>query len=340
MDGLVSAFGNNSAIAKIGWERQEKAFSSMWALIGKLCVFIVFVAIATYFLPLIWLLWWCPPQNLKQKYKANWALITGASQGIGKAIARKLAEQGLNLVLIAIDDSQLETTTRQFEEEFSNQQFRAVGVDLSRDPDTYMQKVQRATEDICPQIIMNNAGYLSMGFFLQQSVDHLIANLECNALAAIRISHYCMERMTRNKVPGCICFTASAVSFLPSPVASMYGASKALVSHFASSLAVEARDNQIDVFALHPSYTRTNLYAKTPKLLILNLLDRFAATPEDVAQVMIDSVGRVILRDTGSYAVITKFVARVIDMGIISYFMMIGRKLLPEYRAFSRYKSQ
>jgi len=65
-------------------------------------------------------------------------------------------------------------------------------------------------------------------------------------------------------------------------------------------------------------------------------LDRFAATPEQVADVLIQSVGKVILRDTGGYAFITKLVSRVVDIGVVTYFMMICRKLLPEYRAFSK----
>lgn len=291
---------------------------------------------ATYFLPLLWLHWFCKPQDLKRKYGATWALVTGASQGIGRAIAVKLASQGLHVVLVAIDDDQLETTKRQLKAEFPNQQFRSVGVDLSVDPQVYMKKIVEATQDIVVQIVFNNAGYLSMGFFRQHDIEKLIGNLECNALSAIRISHHFMKQMIENGCPGCICFTASAVSFLPSPFASMYGASKALLSHFASSLAVEARDNNIDVVAVHPSYTRTNLYANTPKLFILNLLDRFAATPEQVADVLIQSVGRVILRDTGGYAFITKLVSRVVDIGVVTYFMMICRKLLPEYRAFSK----
>lgn len=55
-------------------------------------------------------------------------LVQGASQGIGKAIARKLASQGLNVVLVAIDDEQLETTKRQLKAEFSSQQFLPIGV--------------------------------------------------------------------------------------------------------------------------------------------------------------------------------------------------------------------
>jgi len=240
--------------------------------------------VATYFLPLLWLHWFCKPQDLKRKYGATWALVTGASQGIGRAIAVKLASQGLHVVLVAIDDDQLETTKRQLKAEFPNQQFRSVGVDLSVDPQVYMKKIVEATQDIVVQIVFNNAGYLSMGFFRQHDIEKLIGNLECNALSAIRISHHFMKQMIENGCPGCICFTASAVSFLPSPFASMYGkakvasvkslyhlkfvvgASKALLSHFASSLAVEARDNNIDVVAVHPSYTRTNLYANTPKV--------------------------------------------------------------------------
>lgn len=104
----------------------------------------------------------------------------------------------------------------------------------------------------------------------------------------------------------------------PAPFASLYGASKALLSHFATSLAVEAESYGIDVTVFHPSYTHSNLYAETPKLDIVALLSKIGWTPESVANVMLSSVGRVVVRDIGIYAVATNLLGRFLDPGTLT----------------------
>lgn len=61
------------------------------------------------------------PQNLKKKYNAQWALVTGGSSGIGKALSLRLARDGLNLVIVAIGDALLDDTVAELKAEFPNQ---------------------------------------------------------------------------------------------------------------------------------------------------------------------------------------------------------------------------
>lgn len=98
----------------------------------------------------------------------------------------------------------------------------------------------------------------------------------------------------------------------------MYGATKALVSHFATSLAIEAENHGIDVTVFHPSYTHSNLYASTPKFGVINVLAKFGWTPEDVASVVFKSVGRVTVRDMGMYAIVTNLLSRFVDSGFLT----------------------
>jgi short-subunit dehydrogenase len=171
-------------------------------------------------------------------------------------------------------------------------------------------------------IVVNNAGFLRMGYFDELDVEGHIGNIECNALAAIRITHLFYERMVNEKRRGCIAFTSSAAWFIPAPYAVMYAASKALLSNFATSLAIEARNHNVDVTVVHPSYTHTGLYENQPKLDVLKVLSRFGWTPDDVADVLIAAVGRTVVRDTGVYSVATNLLGRAVDASSLASVIM------------------
>eukprot|EP00750_Incisomonas_marina_P020101 INCI3724.1.p1 GENE.INCI3724.1~~INCI3724.1.p1 ORF type:complete len:220 (+),score=36.71 INCI3724.1:64-723(+) len=105
-------------------------------------------------------------QNLKQKYDAQWALVTGSSSGIGKAIAHKLARQGLNIVLAAPGFDKLHPkSVEEFKTTYPHLEFRRADVNLSDDQGTYMEELRRVTDDILVQIVFSNAGYMRTGLF-------------------------------------------------------------------------------------------------------------------------------------------------------------------------------
>lgn len=80
------------------------------------------------------------PVDLKKKYKASWALVTGAGTGIGKSIAETMAKQGLNVVLVSLPDKFLEETTAELKKNFPKQEFRAVGAKFDHKTD-YMPDI-------------------------------------------------------------------------------------------------------------------------------------------------------------------------------------------------------
>ena len=176
----------------------------------------------TYFAPII-LMKVLGTQDLKKKYNAEWALVTGGSSGIGRAIADKLALQGLNVVIVAKEDELLKSSVASLQKLFPNQSFRAVGVDFTPGKD-YLGSIKDATKDINIQIIFNNAGYIVTGFFDSQPLSKQLSNVECNATAAVSITHHYLSEMVKNKLKGCIVFTSSVSGYMPSPFSSMYGA--------------------------------------------------------------------------------------------------------------------
>ena len=100
-----------------------------------------------------------PVPDLKKRYNATWALVTGGGSGIGKALAFKLAKQGLNVVVVSLDDDILKETMKQLKDNFPTLEFRSVGVMFSPGVD-YLKKIEKVTKDIDIQIIFNNAGFM------------------------------------------------------------------------------------------------------------------------------------------------------------------------------------
>lgn len=123
--------------------------------------------------------------NLKTKYGAEWALVTGGSSGIGRAIVNSLAMQKLNIVIVAIDDDLLKSTMAELKSQFPNQEFRSVGCYFSPGGD-YLEKVVKACDDIDVQLIFNNAGYIVTSFYHASSQTAQMNNLECNLTGEAR----------------------------------------------------------------------------------------------------------------------------------------------------------
>ncbi len=71
-------------------------------------------------------MWAMGPVDLKKKYNAKWALVTGGGTGIGRALCFELARQGLNVVNVSLDDPHLKATTEELRKQFPNQEFRAI----------------------------------------------------------------------------------------------------------------------------------------------------------------------------------------------------------------------
>lgn len=296
--------------------------SSVWSLFSLCSGILVLISLLIYLLPLIYIRYLAPTQNLKTRYETEWALVTGASSGIGRAITIKLAIQGLNVILVALDDDKLIETMSMLKSEFPMSEFRAVGVDLSQSEpwggDGYMKRIEEAMRDVSVGVICLNAGFLLMGYFDQIDIERHGKVVNCNANASICIAHYCYGKMISNGCKGCLLFTSSSAWLLPSPFAIMYGATKALVSSFGVSLAIEAEKYGVDVCVVHPCYTRTGLYDGAPKVAVLDLLDKFAWTSEQVAEVMLKAVGRVVSVDLGWYSIMSRLVNNLVDMGFLA----------------------
>ncbi|KAG7343434.1 short-chain dehydrogenase [Nitzschia inconspicua] len=244
-----------------------------------------------------------PVPDLKKRYNAEWALVTGGGSGIGKAISFKLAKQGLNVVVVSLDDDILKDTMKQLKETFPKQEFKSVGCNFSPGVD-YLKQIQDATNDLEIPIIFNNAGFMVTGFFDQAPLGKLLANMECNATASVNITHHFVSKLVSGKKKGCVVFTSSVAGFIPTPFSGMYGATKAFVSQLACCLHIELQSLGIDVCAVHPSPVSSNFYNNLDhKIEILESACKQAVPPEALPDDIFRSIGVCALRDLGGMAV-------------------------------------
>ena len=159
-----------------------------------------------------------------------------------------------------------------------------------------------------------------------------MANVECNAVSAVQITHVFVTRMLAKQQRGCVVFTSSAAACQPCPFSCMYGATKAFISSFGASLAVEVKTRGIDVTVVHPSPVASRFYDKAHALdsiaffkkcgaacgavpaLVLTLrpLCRFNVAPDALPDLIFASIGRCVWRDIGGVAVCFRLMMKLL----------------------------
>lgn len=186
-----------------------------------------------------------------------WAVVTGASSGIGKEFARQLAQVGLNLVLVARRLPLLEALGGQLAHEFGVQ-YRTVGVDLTEED--FLGKIEQATQDLDIGLLISNAGVFTPGDFLTMDPTLLQRNLRLNVKAHLDVTHHFGQRLTQRRRGGLL-LVASTASLQGMPFSAEYGAAKAYVLSLGEALHVEFQKVGVHVTTLLPGPTDTPMMA-------------------------------------------------------------------------------
>jgi len=187
-----------------------------------------------------------------QKY-GPWAIITGASSGIGEEFAKQLAARKMNLVLVARRKEKLELLSRELIKAHGIE-VKIVFADLSN-PD-FLEKIQSVASSLEIGLLVNNAGFALTGEFLGHTLEEELSLLNVNCRAPLMLAHTFGKKMAQRGNGGII-NVASASAFLPMPFWTNYAASKAYLLHFSEGLGYELRKKGVDVLALCPGSTRT-----------------------------------------------------------------------------------
>ncbi len=183
-------------------------------------------------------------------YPFTSALITGASSGIGEAMATLLGQAGVPAVLVARRADRLQELADRYPG------FEVLAADLNDPVDLGRVGQRVASTEVPVDLVVNNAGFGTSGPFHELDPDRLDDEIGLNIQALTRLSHAALLAM-RSRGRGFLLNVSSIAGFQPAPRLAVYAATKAYVTHLTESLHEEARGTGVHVTALCPGLTKT-----------------------------------------------------------------------------------
>jgi len=187
-------------------------------------------------------------------YQDCWAVVTGASSGLGRGLAARLADRGMSLVLTGRNEGRLEEAALQIRRAAPRVRVETVTADLSTQPG--VSALLNHIGDRPIELLVNNAGFGSYGPFTKANHDREVDEVAVDVSVVVTLARAFLPGMlTRGS--GGILNVASTIAFQPAPYQAVYGASKAFVLSFSQALWAEARASGVAVTALCPGPTRT-----------------------------------------------------------------------------------
>jgi short-subunit dehydrogenase len=191
---------------------------------------------------------------------SRWAVITGASSGIGKALAFEFAGGGFSLVLIGRNENALHEVADQCRRDHGIDT-QVIAADLSCAESLEHLITQLKSSPRHYEVLVNNAGFAIHGDFVSTDIDEDIRLLNLQLTAALRLTHAVLPGMMARR-SGRILNVASVYSFSPVPFQSVYAACKAFLLSFSSSLQNEITGSGVTVTLFCPGITRTEFRSR------------------------------------------------------------------------------
>lgn len=261
----------------------------LWPIlhIGGLTGFFLGVIAAVPFALLTWAFWEArghfeqPRQPLGDRY-GDWALVTGASAGIGESFARAIAREGMNVVLSARRAERLDSLAEELER-VHGVKTQVVVSDLASPEGA--DALADAVADLPLGLLVNNAGFGYAGRFDKQETARLREMVNVNCLAPTVLTSRLLPGM-RARRRGAVIFTGSVAGRQPLPLHGVYSATKAFDLLLGESLFVEMRAEGVDVLVLEPGSTTTEFQQ------VAGEIQHAGESADEVVATALDALGR------------------------------------------------
>jgi short-subunit dehydrogenase len=222
-----------------------------------------------------------PRPSLRERY-GDWALVTGASAGIGTAFARALAREGVSVVLAARRTERLRELGAELEKA-SAVATRVVAVDLASADGP--ERLAQAVADLEIAILVNNAGFGLAGRFERQDAERLREMVQLNCVAPLWLTRRLLPGM-RQRGRGAVLFTGSIAAKQPLPLHNVYAATKVFDGFLGEALWAEMRGSGVDVLVVEPGPTETEFQE------VAGEIGHPGQSPDEVVAIAFEALGR------------------------------------------------
>lgn len=223
----------------------------------------------------------------------RFALVTGASSGMGLQYVRLLLCRDYDVIAVALDSAETERACRPFAAEFPDRQVFPIGLDLSR-PDA-VERLDDCLRDRCPgaeiEVLVNNAGLFFPGHFLDQNPEAIVRMLMLHNYAPTALCRRYMPAMLE-RGRGYVLNVSSLAAYLSYPLIAEYGATKAYLRSLSRALRIETAHSGVSVTAACFGAVDTDLFRLSPRLRRLARRLGVMIPPERAAQKALDRMFR------------------------------------------------
>ncbi|GAV59813.1 adh_short domain-containing protein [Cephalotus follicularis] len=283
------------------------------------------------FLKWIWVMFLRPPKNLQEYGK--WVIITGSTDGIGKALAFELASKGLNLVLVGRNPSKLEATSNEIHQKYGDQvDIKNIVIDFAKCKGEEISKsIEKGIEGLDIGVLINNAGlaYPYPMFFNEVDLELMDSIMKVNIDGATWVTKSVLPVMLKKKKGAIVNIGSGSGALSSYPLYSIYAATKAYLAMFSRCISLEYKKQGVDVQCQIPLLVTTKMSKlKKPSL--------FIPSPETYSKASIRCIGHERLcipywAHSMQWFLLCSFPDSLLDLYILRNFIGIRKRALNKF---------
>ena len=222
----------------------------------------------------------------KTEERSDFALITGASEGIGRAIAAELASRKINLILVALPDAKLQKAACELKKTYGVEVV-TYATDLIKEGAVQALFQWCSDHQYLVNILVNNAGIGHEGAFETTPLSYIDDMMQLNMRSVIHLTYLFVPHLKKNR-EAYILNVGSLASFRPMPYKNIYTATKSFIFYFTRALREELKGSSIKVSVLCPVPTNSKVKARTTSKGIIGKM--MILTAEKVAKIGIEKL--------------------------------------------------